>query len=443
MKRTLWRWMIVLALVLNTLVIPIPEGTAKDGGTKVYSALTYKIVDWNRLTSDGVYDQTRVYWFPDNFQSLNALWEREKVANAKTFVAMVVEINGNSAVVEPVIGSNERASSDRITFPISDLQHIGAEPGSYVEVAYTGAIRESYPASIDAVDWKITRNLRHLEYAETWLDKSKIPEYVEGELFSHIVITAIYADCFFARPIFPTPNEIKLNGVLPNEWCIGDQIITTHENLYYDPETNRMEADFLTIEASDYQLDPGMAYKPVIYLYPEKETEVSVKLALEGKLTCTYPQYENGWKVTAAPDGTITDARGQSYNYLYWEGETYAKYDMTKGFCVRGEDTAAFLEDALEKLGLTRREANEFIVYWLPLMQENPYNIISFQTDAYIEAANLQVSPSPDTLIRVFMAWQAADSYVELEEQQLTAPARTGFTVVEWGGTELFADEYQ
>ena len=179
------------------------------------------------------------------------------------------------------------------------------------------------------------------------------------------------------------------------------------------------------------------AEKPVIYLYPTEETEVSVKLDLDGKLTCTYPAYNAGWNVTAAPDGTLTDAKGQTYNYLYWEGETNAQWDMTEGFCIKGEDTAAFLEDALEKLGLNRKEANEFIVYWLPLMEQNPYNIISFQTDIYTDAAELQIDPAPDTLIRVFMAWKVADDFVELPTQELTAPERSGFTVIEWGGTEI------
>ena len=174
-----------------------------------------------------------------------------------------------------------------------------------------------------------------------------------------------------------------------------------------------------------------------LYLYPEEEMQVSVDLTLDGKLTCTYPAYNNGWTVTASPDGTLTDAKGQTYNYLYWEGETYAQYDLSKGFCVKGEDTAAFLEDAFDKLGLTRREANEFIVYWLPLMEQNEYNIISFQTDIYTDAAQLEVNPAPDTLIRVFMAWQASETAVDLQEQELTAPERNGFTVVEWGGTEL------
>lgn len=193
----------------------------------------------------------------------------------------------------------------------------------------------------------------------------------------------------------------------------------------------------LTVQASDWQPDPNVAYKPVIYLYPEEETDVSVELTLDGRLTCTYPKYSDGWVVTAAPDGTLTDKNGRTYNYLYWEGETYAKYDMSKGFCVKGKDTAAFLEGALEQLGLTRREANEFIVYWLPQMEQNPYNIISFQTDAYTNAAELKVNPEPDTLIRVFMAWKKADSYIPLPEQDLSAVQRSGFTVVEWGGTEI------
>lgn len=124
-------------------------------------------------------------------------------------------------------------------------------------------------------------------------------------------------------------------------------------------------------------------------------------------------------------------------SYTEKEGETNTNYDLSKGFCVKGKDTAKFLEDALEKLGLTRREANEFIVYWLPLMQDNPYKIISFQTDIYTDAAKLNISPFPDTLIRVFMTYQSAEKYVDLPEQQLFAPYRNGFTVVEWGGTEI------
>ncbi len=178
-------------------------------------------------------------------------------------------------------------------------------------------------------------------------------------------------------------------------------------------------------------------YKPVIYLYPTEEKKVTVSLDLNGSLTCAYPAYEDGWTVTAYPDGTLVDETGQTYNYLYWEGVTRVEYDFSSGFCVAGKDTAAFLERSLAELGLTRREANEFIVYWLPQMQDNAYNLISFQTENYVSAARLSVDPAPDTLIRVFMAWEPSDTYVEIEEQELSSPERIGFTVVEWGGTRI------
>lgn len=184
--------------------------------------------------------------------------------------------------------------------------------------------------------------------------------------------------------------------------------------------------------------DPGgYDEKPVIYLYPETETEVTVTLDYDGELTCTYPAYNSGWTVTARPDGTLTGANRQTYNYLYWEGTSSTGYDFSQGFCVPGGDTAAFLEDALSRLGLTRREANEFIVYWLPRMEPNAYNLIAFQSDAYTDHARLTVAPEPDSVLRVFMAWKPLESPAEIPEQSLPAFDRTGFAVVEWGGAEV------
>ena len=177
--------------------------------------------------------------------------------------------------------------------------------------------------------------------------------------------------------------------------------------------------------------------KPVIYLYPERETEVTVKLDYSGTLTATYPEYNDGWTVTAQPDGTLTDSSGKSYNYLFWEGKTNTEYDFSKGFCVAGEDTAEFLENSLSQLGLTRREANEFIVFWLPRMQENEYNLIAFQDKAYTDSAVLDISPQPDSVLRVFMAWKSLDKAVYIEPQEFDSFQRSGFTVVEWGGCEV------
>lgn len=184
--------------------------------------------------------------------------------------------------------------------------------------------------------------------------------------------------------------------------------------------------------------DPGDCdAKPVIYLYPEAETEVTVTLDYDGELTCTYPAYDGGWTVAARPDGTLTDENGQTYSYLYWEGVSGTEYDFSQGFCVPGEETAAFLEGALAQLGLDRREANEFIVYWLPQMEPNAYNLIAFQSGAYTDHARLTVTPEPDSVLRVFMAWTPLDAPMDIPAQDLPAFDRTGFAVVEWGGTKV------
>ena len=184
--------------------------------------------------------------------------------------------------------------------------------------------------------------------------------------------------------------------------------------------------------------EPAMTLKPIIYFYPEEETTCSVRIELNGDFTCTYPEYKNGWEnFTAKPDGTLVFPDGNEYYSLYWEAQQNNEYDFSKGFCVKGSETAKFLSDVLQRLGLSAREANEFIIFWLPRMQENAYNLISFQSEAYIESAKLMIDPAPDTLIRVFMAYKPLEKAVDIEAQEIATPARNGFTVVEWGGSEI------
>ena len=194
----------------------------------------------------------------------------------------------------------------------------------------------------------------------------------------------------------------------------------------------------LLIALNSY-LSRAKAAAPVIYLYPETETEVNVRLELNGELTTSYPAYNdaNGWNVTAYPDGTLIDKEGREYLFLYWEGEISIIPDLSSGFCVRGEDTAEFLEQALKQLGLTDAEADTFIMYWLPQMEGNSYNVISFQTSAYENVVSHYVTPEPDTVITVNMLWYPSNIPVSIEPQDLEGlnPAeRRGFTVVEWGG---------
>mgnify|MGYP004636276795 FL=1 len=185
-----------------------------------------------------------------------------------------------------------------------------------------------------------------------------------------------------------------------------------------------------------YEFLGGYA-KPVIYLYPTETTDVNVKVDIDGELTCTYPDYRDGWNVTAYPDGTLIDkADGKEYYCLYWEGEGSAEWDMSRGEVVRGEDTAKFLEEKLTEIGLSPRERNEFIIYWLPRMQQNEFNYITFHTEDYAAEVPLEVTPQPDSVLRVFMVYASVPEYFEGQPQHFDGFRRDGFTVVEWGGGE-------
>lgn len=182
-------------------------------------------------------------------------------------------------------------------------------------------------------------------------------------------------------------------------------------------------------------------YKPVIYLYPEEKTNISVKLGNPEKLSCIYPSYNNGWDITAYPDGTLIDEQtGREYYSLYYECNNTKIYkeNLEEGFVVRKENIVSFLEEKLAILGLNYKEAEEFIIYWLPKLQQNDYIYIRFQTMEEIEEnMPLLISQTPDTLIRIVMEWKELNKYIDIKEQKLKPTNRNGFTVVEWGGAEI------
>lgn len=179
--------------------------------------------------------------------------------------------------------------------------------------------------------------------------------------------------------------------------------------------------------------------KPIIYLYPEETTEISVTLGKPKNITCSYPEYTDGWNVIAHPDGTLIDIKtGRKYYSLYWEGIDKTDINFKEGFIVKGNDTIEFLEEKLAILGLNEMEAEEFIVYWLPKLKENEYNYIRFATiDEINEIMPLKFSVKPDTIIRVLMQYKGLENPIDVQEQKLETPERTGFVAVEWGGTEI------
>lgn len=181
--------------------------------------------------------------------------------------------------------------------------------------------------------------------------------------------------------------------------------------------------------------------KPVIYLYPEKEIKVGVSLGFKGKDLYTWPHISNSmdWAVTAKPDGMLTDAAGEEYPYLFWEGEQedMSYIDHTEGFVMKGSEVESFLVGKLKILGLNARERTDFITFWVPKMIGKENIFIRFETKAYDKAVPLNISPKPESMQRIYMVWRAVPAGHTVKTQELVPFARKGFTVIEWGGSEL------
>ena len=165
-----------------------------------------------------------------------------------------------------------------------------------------------------------------------------------------------------------------------------------------------------------------------------------VTMSYPDNLTTTYPKYVDGWNVLAHPNGDLKDLDTDKDLYaLYYECLNTVKFKVEKdGFVVKGEDVAEFLEEKLEILGLNYKEKEEFIVYWLPKLEANKYNYIRFATTEEIDKnMPLEITPKPDTTIRIFMTFKRLNKEIDVEEQQLEPVKRNGFVAVEWGGTEI------
>nr|WP_294859555.1 hypothetical protein [uncultured Fluviicola sp.] len=245
-----------------------------------------------------------------------------------------------------------------------------------------------------------------------------------------------------------TNETIKLND--KNEVTVIRMPQTAVFQFYYDGSFQEIETDSIEIKAEQITIISlhfkannynRPLKKPIIYLYPESDTELSVQLKTKGELTFSYPDYSKGWKGTAHPDGSI-DINGIHYPYLFWESEQrFNSFDQELGgFVINKKNIVESLEKYLTELGFTDKEKTDFITFWGPQLQQHEEVMIQFVlNEACNEFATLEINPKPKHLNRVYMVWSATDNLrPRLAKQQVLKKLnREGFDVLEWGGIEL------
>jgi len=175
--------------------------------------------------------------------------------------------------------------------------------------------------------------------------------------------------------------------------------------------------------------------KPVIYLYPEKDTQVSVKVG--ANITKSEPLYpENGWTVLAHPNGQL-DYQNSVYPNLFWEGTGKGIYTnhAGEGFVVPQSKLISTIYSHLKLQGLNTQESKDFMEFWADKLPNTPYVRLTWlDTHDMNILAPLLVAPRPNTTIRIFLEFEGLEKYIYLQPQKLSAPKRSGFTLIEWGG---------
>lgn len=197
--------------------------------------------------------------------------------------------------------------------------------------------------------------------------------------------------------------------------------------------------------------------KPAIYLYPEKETQVSVKVTPNGYITESIPEHgKNGWTVTAYPNGSLyqlkTDNRKlkTEFPYLYYEAAVEnVQVPKDHGWYIKSASLEKFFDYILPQLGLNEKESQDFKDYWISKLQNEGENwfITLIDRNELDRVEPVSISPAPDNFIRVRFYFEKIDEdqmgksnfenwdlFRTFEHSNIRTFHRDGFTAVDWGG---------
>tara|TARA_B110000046_G_C12885589_1_gene352044 strand:+ start:204 stop:695 length:492 start_codon:yes stop_codon:yes gene_type:complete len=151
--------------------------------------------------------------------------------------------------------------------------------------------------------------------------------------------------------------------------------------------------------------------------------------------------------------GQLTAENGQTYPYLFWEGEIQdldfnSKNGEISGYFINTDSTIQFLESTLTALGLNRTEITDFITFWGPRIKVHNFATIQFLVDEeyHNQVASLNVTPKPDSQLWVYLLFQGTDNPTltrKFTVPELPKFERQGFTVIEWGGSEFMPVQYK
>lgn len=179
--------------------------------------------------------------------------------------------------------------------------------------------------------------------------------------------------------------------------------------------------------------DTTFVKKPNLYFFPEENIEINVQLDFPsgGKLVKSEPLYNSGWTVQIDTTGLINE----TYDFLFYESLQPDVWQYKKGWCVKKENLREFFILNLREYGFGKKETDDFIEYWIPILTKSDYYLIYPQTKEIIDKAiQLSLSVKADNILRLFyVIKETQDMNTEIKEPVISKFKREGFYVTEWG----------
>lgn len=211
--------------------------------------------------------------------------------------------------------------------------------------------------------------------------------------------------------------ECAINGItehIDSKYLINGTFVKAYKNLCFGES-----------------VEPIQVKKPAVYLYPVENMNIAVKVKVKGKLTLTEPIYNDGWNVTASPDGLIDNI----YDYLFYEAELNKVELPEEGWVVAFDDIENWFDGYLPQMGLNTKEKEQFKEYWLKDLRKANYYEIRLLGDKFLkDNMDLIITPEPETILRLNFYFKPVSIKSELIAPEIKKVERKGFTVIEWGG---------
>ncbi len=430
-----------------------------DNGLKLYNAKTQKIVKTNLDTN---YDSYELFKVDDNYLSASYYDFDNKtgcvylvnVENGNIELKDKVKYGGNGYYSHKlnnnsfyILGSQIETSTiekiynndKKLFFENTTDEIIGDEKYSFFKdnlYVYNNNVVKKYNA-----DGKLISTSKKYENFKQLIedkiiyvkdDKLVVESLSDGSLKEIVSWSDNYNYDIYLSRYYSRDDLDKLNEPDKKE---GLYLV-----IYYQNKVGNnygMEYCYTGSEIVTYPIKEAMGgrAKPVLYLYPTTTTTVKVRFAHPEYLTTTYPKYDKEWVVTAKPNGDLLDNNNKYYYALYWDEVRYHEVSFNEGFYVTKENAINFLEEKMSLIGLNDKEKNEFIMYWLPILENNKQSLVYFELTEERELNNkLIIEPTPNSLLRVNIHIKKVDKKVNIKEQKLESFKRVGFTAIEWGG---------